>query len=176
MKRRLNTLTLMKHAGLPVLLLAAMTLGSCDTKTLYEETLEIQESGWTYSDTLAYHFSVNDTLQIYDLYLTLWHRREYPFQNVYVNVHTVFPEGQRLVERLSLEMMDADRSLWLGECGNEKCRLDMVLQEGAFFQQPGDYTILLEQHTRIDTLPGIERIALKIEETDQRREAANPVY
>lgn len=158
----------MKYVHL--LFLLTMFLCSCGTAVLYEEHKDIPEFGWRYADTLNYEFSVTDTLQIYDLYLTLWHNREYPFQNMYVNVNTTFPGGQRLTERLSLEMMDEGHSTWLGDCGSGHCRLELSLQRGAFFQQPGTYQITLEQFTRRDTLPGVEKIALKIEEADARRE------
>ena len=159
----------MKRLALYFLAAVGVIVSGCGSKVLYKESLVIPDAGWAYADTLEYRFSVSDTLQIYDLSLTVWHKREYPFQNVYVNVHTMFPGGEKLKERLSLEMMDSKESLWLGKCGRERCRLDIVLQEGAFFQQPGEYALLLEQHTRMDTLPGIEQIALQIEATDMRR-------
>lgn len=144
-------------------------LGSCGPSVLYQKSIEIPGENWLYADTLDYHFTVEDTTQIYNLYLTLWHNRDFPFQNAYVMVYTAFPDGQRISERLSLQMMDPETSTWLGDCGKESCRLELALQEGAFFEQAGEYSITLEQHSRRNPLPGVEKVELKIEETGKTK-------
>lgn len=123
---------------------------------------------WVATDSLNFTFSVSDTQQIYNLYLDIVHSPDYDYQNLYVRIHTHFPNGRRLSEPLSLEL--ADRfGRWHGECSDEECLLSIPIQEGAFFSQPGTYTITAEQFMRQDTLPGIHRIGFKVEETDSRR-------
>ena len=156
-------------APLSLVLLFLVFLTSCGQNYVVEETKEITSSGWTYADSLSYTFTIEDTLQIYDLHLLIEHTTDFPFQNLYVRLKTRFPDGQRTNELVSLELAGAGGN-WLGECNNERCILDIPIQQGAYFNEPGQYELTIAQYTRRDTLPGVRAITFALEETENRRE------
>lgn len=149
---------------LPLLLL----LTACGPSYSYRETKEIPSAGWAYADSLRYTFTVEDSLQLYDLHLLLDHSPDFPYQNFYVRIATVFPEGERTSEQLSLQLAETT-GYWLGECGGSSCTLDIPLQQGAYFSQPGSYEVVIGQYSRRDTLPGVYSVTLALEERDERR-------
>lgn len=148
-------------------LLVAVILTSCGPEYVYEKAYQIDDSGWSYDDTLVFDFEVVDTVTIYNLYLDLTYSTQYPNQNVYVRIHTSFPSGERLAEEVSLEL--SEKGQWQGDCNQQRCRQRIPLQTDAFFNQIGPHRFVLEQFMRRNPVTGLEQIALRIEDTGQRR-------
>ncbi|HRW76587.1 MAG: gliding motility lipoprotein GldH [Saprospiraceae bacterium] len=146
----------------------ALALASCGQPTILDQKFDLPETGWTYADSLLWDFEVVDTNAIYDLLLTVDHSTDFRYQNCYVRFHTLFPEGQRLTETVSLELQ-TQVGQWVGNCGRSDCELTIPIQQNAFFNQPGSYRIVMEQYMRQDSLPGIESFNLRIEDTGKRR-------
>ena len=145
-----------------------MTLSACGPDYAYQKTYAIDGANWTYADSLKFEFEVNDTSDVYNLWLTVDHNIDYEFQNLYINIRTKFPSGSQLAEPLSLEL--ANRiGQWYGKCNNSYCHLRIPIQEGAFFNQTGKYEITLDQYMRQNPVAGIRNIGFLLEKTDQSR-------
>jgi gliding motility-associated lipoprotein GldH len=147
---------------------ALLFIASCDRKTLYQETQEIPDGGWNYRDSLNFTFPVTDTTELYDMYLIFSHADSFPHQNIYLKLYTRFPDGKRLSRVRSFDLFDA-KGASNGDCSGGKCRVRSLLQDNAYFNRPGAYTITLEQFTRHDILPGVESLGLSIEKTGKKR-------
>jgi len=159
---------MIKNFLLPGFVFALVFL-SCGPNLIYNQKFEIPESQWAYADTLDFNFNIPDTTSIYNIFLEVTHSTEFSKQNFYVLIHTQFPSGDRIREQVSLELSN-QAGFWFGDCGSESCTLSIPLQEGAYFNQPGDYKITIEQYSRNPKLEGINSLALKIEETSNKRE------
>lgn len=158
----------MHHRYLAALLLPGLLL-ACDTGLHYQEEHAIPEdSGWTYADSLSFSFDIADTLALYDLILVVDHRTGYPYQNLYTRIHTIFPSGRRLSQVLSLELMDKV-GYWQGDCRGERCSLRIPIQESAYFNETGTYSLRLEQYMRRDSLPGLDALSLEVRSTGEKR-------
>lgn len=151
-----------------LIFLSISLLAACGQPTLVDHQIDIPDKGWTYADTLRWDFEVADTNAIYDLLLTIEHGTDFRYQNCYVQFHTLFPQGEVLTEKVSLELQ-TQVGQWLGDCGSSDCELTIPIQQNAFFNQSGKYAILMEQYMRQDSLPGIESFNLRIEDTGKRR-------
>lgn len=139
-------------------------LNSCGKTYHYQNTISIPNQAWSYQDTVDFQFDILDTTKIYNLLIDIDHTTNYPFQNMYVEIFTKFPEGQRIKEMVSLEL--ANRAgAWNSDCRGETCNLEIPIQEGAFFNQAGAYTISFKQFMRKNPLKGIKKLGLKIEDT-----------
>lgn len=141
---------------------------SCGKPVLVDQCKQIPDTGWTWADSLAWTFTVEDTTAIYDLLLTVDHGTDYRWQNAYVRFHTLFPGGEHLEEVVSLELQTAS-GRWLGNCSGSDCSLTIPIQQNTFFNQPGEYRLLLEQDMRQDSLTGLRSVCLRIEDTGNRR-------
>ena len=150
-----------EHSSLlTILILSALVLSSCNQNTVYQKSILI-DGAWTYSDHLAYEFTVEDTSSLYSLWLDVDHLSTYAFQNVYVQIHTSFPDGSSKSDIVSLELANQN-GLWNGNCRGESCHINIPLQEKTYFQVPGKYGIRLEQFMRQDNLAGIKAFNLRL--------------
>lgn len=136
---------------------------ACGKSYFFQEKKEIAHGLWAYSDTVAFRFSIADTSHTYNLYLDFEYADTFATQNIYVQLHTVFPNGKRLNKQRSFDFFDAQGAP-RGKCSGSSCSCQILLQENAFFDQPGQYYIGLEQFTRRDPLPGLRALGLTIED------------
>lgn len=141
----------------------------CHSNVLYEEKRDLPaQTGWRYADTLLYTFEVQDTSVLYDLFLDLDYQRSFRTQNVYLRLTTIFPDGKRVEKVKSFDLFDG-----LGkpnaQCGGDNCHGRAVLQEKAYFAQPGRYGLLLEQYMRADSLAGIQQVGLTVLKTAEKK-------
>lgn len=157
-------MNLYKKSFLVFLFLGAILFFGCGKNYLFDKTYEIQNGAWTYQDTLNFSFEIQDTSKIYNLFLNFDHSTDYGFQNLYINIYTLFPTGEQIKEMVSFEIANKG-GVWFGDCDSEECHLEVPIQENAFFDIPGKYEITVEQNMRKNPLEGIRKIALKIEDT-----------
>ncbi len=141
----------------------------CKKNYLFEDSYVIESGEWTYQDTVDFKFEIKDTTKIYNLFLDFEHSTDYEFQNLYINIYTYFPSGKRIKELVSFELANKG-GVWFGDCDAEQCKLEVPIQQNAFFSLPGNYVMTVEQYMRKSPLHGIRSIALKIEETEHSRE------
>lgn len=151
-----------------ILILLAISLCACGPNYIVDESRDIPNGLWAYADSIRFEADIPDTTRVYDLWLSLDHAPEFEWQNLYVRIHTLFPDGRRLSAPLSLELADL-RGVWQGKCNAKRCRFRVPIQEGAYFQLPGRYAFTIEQHMRVNPVRGLERIAFQIEETKKER-------
>ncbi len=120
--------------------------------------MEIGEQ-WSYDDLLVSSYDVQDTMQKYDLALRVNHSLEYDYQNVYLQVKTVFPDGKETSNPLSLNLADKIGT-WLGKCGGDGCDITFSFQDDFRFQSLGKHEFSIGQFSRENQLAGISEIEL----------------
>ena len=159
----------MKIQLLSIAFVSLLAFFACDSKNyLLDEIQTLPETGWTHQDTLVFKADIQDTAALYNLILTLEHRTTYAKQNIYTVIHTTFPDGQRFTKEVSLDLANKTGK-WYGDCSSSECLLHVPIQQQAFFNQAGVYTFVIEQFTRFNPLPDVQKVGFKIENTGQKR-------
>ena len=149
----------------PVLfVLIFLLVSSCGPQYIYQETVEIPQAEWQYDNLLKFDFDIQDTNRIYNLSLDITHSPDFSFQNIYTQIHTSFPSGEKIKEQVPFNFADKT-GRWFGRCSKEWCTLELKIQENAFFNALGQHTISIEQYLRVNPLSGIKSMTLKIEDT-----------
>lgn len=130
---------------------------SCST--IYDETQVLEAQTWKQGQVVQFEFDIQDTTQLYDVYLEVGHTTAYSYQNIYCWITTTMPDGTERSEQHSLELANA-KGYWLGDCSGESCqrRIPFIIQ--AAFPYKGRYRIQFEQHSRQATLAAIEHLRL----------------
>ena len=134
---------------------AALILVSCNSDVVYKEKYKFPEEEFTKGNPIDYTFEIQDTSLRYDIMLDLHHSDEYAYQNLYVKITTVFPDGKKIDDVVSLELSKSGTA-WQGECGGGECKVPIVLIEKTKFKLPGKYKISLEQYGRTTTVSGLK--------------------
>lgn len=134
---------------------------ACNEEPIYTASLEIPDGKWDYENLLTCEVEVQDTSERFDLVLDLVHSTAYEYQNLYINIHTTYPDGNSRKQQLSMDMA-APTGQWYGNCNRSQCELRVVLQENAFFNQQGRHQFQVEQYMRENPVLGIYSISLNL--------------
>ena len=160
----------MKNSPVILFLLIALcfTITSCGPNYILDTEYSLDNESWNYDNPLIFETEIADTSLIYNIYLDLEHSPEFSMQNLYVQIRTAFPNGNKNSELVSLELANK-AGQWFGRCNEKSCKLRIPLQEGAYFNALGKHQFTLEQYTRKAALPAVQSIAMRIEQTDKSR-------
>lgn len=151
--------------------LFSVLLMSCGKEYVYDEEVEIPDNIWTYDQAIDFEFEVEDTTQLYNLYVEVMHHKEYQNQNAYAKLQITFPDGAIKMREVSFELASAEGD-WMGECSGDYCRSTLAYNgtEPMRFLQKGKFKMHFEQYTRQDSLEGIRSLRLMLEEAELKKE------
>lgn len=146
--------------GKVALVLTFLSIIACDDPVLVEKQFDIEaEKGWHYDEVLTFPFEVGDTARQYALMLDVRHKPDYAYQNLYLQLTTIFPNADTSMNPLSIELADK-AGQWYGSCSGRACDVTIPLQESIRFQAKGKYEIRIEQYMRVNPVKGLERLRL----------------
>ena len=154
--------------NLLILLSLPLAISACNQNNIFDKQFDVKNQKWSYTDTLNFPFDIKDTSELYNIVLHVKHQTDYPLQNLYLNIYTAFPAGQRIKQLLNIDLAD-QTGKWNGKVNGKSCDFDIKIQENAFFNIQGKHTITLEQFTRLNPLPAIQTIGLTIEDTKHKK-------
>ena len=133
---------------------------SCDnSQYLFRENTSIDNEVWRVNTQIPFRFTVSDTTQIYKIGFNIRYTYSYPQQNLYVFLHTVFPNGMRTHDTLSVDLFSPEGKA-LGK-GKRVLELQHYFAR-VKFPMSGEYFMSLEQAMRMDTLQGVTSMGLYI--------------
>ncbi len=160
----------MKTNTFILILMLSIGILACKDTCVSNTNLSIPSYGWTYKDSLQYNFEIKDTSKLYNLYLDINHTSAYPLQNLYTYIKTAYPNGKVYQQQLNMDLA-AKSGQWNGEKEwfSDKYNLRIVLQEGSFFNQVGQYKLSLQQYLRQDSILGLNSITFCIEDAQRKR-------
>jgi len=143
-----------------VLILSIVGILSCGGKVIYQETKAITEP-WNAQDSISFMYEITDTIVPYDLMLEIVHTPTYSYENLYVMVNTLFPDGTIKRGPLTLQLSNNNGS-WIGKCNDEQCDTKLYLSSKAYYKTPGKYTLSFAQFSRNEQLPGVKSLTLSV--------------
>lgn len=133
-------------------------LTSCSEDYLFKVEKNFEDKVWTWEDAFNFEFEIKDSLARYDFEVELVHSPDFEYQNLYVEIATVFPNGKEISDITSFELQEG--GAWKANCGST-CKLNFYLHENAR-AKPGKYKMRLKQDTRVNELQGIASIRFGI--------------
>ncbi|MDG5800486.1 gliding motility lipoprotein GldH [Marinilabiliaceae bacterium ANBcel2] len=139
---------------------------SCSSPVIYEETYEVNESGWLYSDSAAFTFSLSDTSRVLDIGVTLRHSEDYPYRNIWLFLEVDAPGTTGYVDTLELYISD-NKGEWLGRKRDGAIEVSALYQHDVKIAEEGDFTWRLVHGMRRELLPGIHSLQLWVQDGEQ---------
>lgn len=134
-------------------IISVLLLSACNGKDFfYHENSAIAGEVWTTDNQLPFRFSIADTTTAHVVGLTVRYTLHFPKQNLYVFVHTTFPDGTLACDTVSINLFAMDGTPY-GK-GKRIKELDVPMAK-IRFPQSGQYSIRLEQGMRTDALEGM---------------------
>lgn len=144
--------------------LILLMLVSCDPGRIYDQSHAVPGNGWDRDSVFHYTVGIDDSLELYDFFISIRNHADYPYSNIYFFFTTEFPNGHTTTDTIECILADID-GRWLGNgTGAIKDNL-IMLQHGLRFPITGEYHFFIEQAMRDQPLKGIEDIGLRVEKS-----------
>lgn len=142
---------------------ALLVFSSCDKSRVMEENIPVKDYKWDYSDAKVFTAEIKDTTANYNIYVNLRHSFQFEWRNLWVNIETTFPNGKVYERRVNLLLSEADGH-WFGDCLGDNCDIRVSIQQNAFFPLTGKYTFKITQDMRVNPLPYIKDVGMRVEQ------------
>ena len=134
---------------------------ACNESAYYKQSIEITEGSWAFENPVNFEIDIDDIESYFDLILDVDHSPEYSYENLYVNIHTTFPSGEKVTDLVSLQLTD-NLDQWEGKCNANQCTVSILLQNRVYFKEKGKHTISIEQYNRENPIEGVMALTMKM--------------
>lgn len=162
---------LQKNNFLIIGIALSLVLFSCDKKRVFDEYQEIDGS-WHKNQKVTFSFEQNDTITDYNMFVNIRNNNSYPFNNLFLIVSMLQPDGVTKVDTLEYLMAKEDGTL-LGDGFSDVKESKLWYKEKAKFPKIGKYTIDIQQAVRetgkvsgMEQLGGISEVGFRIEKAE----------
>lgn len=158
----------MQHIHRSILLFVlVLMLGSCLSSPYYHKEYAIPGNKWSYDYTPSFKFEVTDTNSLYNLQFLIRHTDAYPYSNIWLMLYTKQP-GDTTFTKTRVEIPLAEPGgKWLGRGMGEIWEHRMAVSDNrdtTMFRKAGIWELKLEQNMRINPLPEVMQVGLRVEE------------
>ncbi|MFK8037521.1 MAG: gliding motility lipoprotein GldH [Crocinitomicaceae bacterium] len=136
-------------------------LVACDDSVVYENNQSFTNNTWVYEDAKTFSFEISDSLIPVKLSVNLRTTTNYPYSNIYMFMHSDYPNGYKDIDTLEFFLADPEGN-WLGDNSGTVVENRAMLSKG-LFPSTGIYTFKLEQAMRNDSLPEVLDVGMRVE-------------
>lgn len=135
---------------------------SCDPTRVFDENETLPENLWDRKNRLAFNVPITDTVSPYNVFINVRNADGYPYGNLFLFIHSTFPNGQKFTDTLECVLADANGK-WLGDGIGDIYDNQIPFKHNVRFRLAGNYNFELEQGMRLEMLPLIMDAGIRIE-------------
>jgi len=137
-------------------------VSGCKSNRIYERYETVNGYQWQYHDIKTFTAKITDTSAIYNLYVDIRNSEAYPYSNLWLNLTSKSPEGIEQKQRFNFTLADVDGK-WNGDILGDVHDHRFTAASQVRFPRTGTYTFNLQQDMRIDPLPGVMDVGIRLE-------------
>lgn len=149
------------------LTLLIFLITSCDRNKVYEEYIKIDNNTWSNDNIVKFEFEIEDTSTLHNVYINVRHASLYQYNNLWLFVTSSAPNGTKAVDTVELVLID-NENRWIGDGLGDIWDVQIPWKTGVRFSHQGVYRVQFEQAMRVDKLPGIMDMGLRVEKASQK--------
>ena len=138
------------------------TFISCDRNRVFEENKNIPENLWYINNKVTFDINITDTVSANNLYINVRNSGSYSYSNLFVFLTTYLPDNTASKDTLECTLADASGK-WLGSGLGDIWDNKILFKRDFRFPQKGKYRFEMVQGMRINPLPLIADVGLRIE-------------
>lgn len=154
-------------------LLSILFLTGCMESPYFQKDVTIPGYQWKYDYQPVFKVDIKDTSAMYHLYFIIRHTETYPFANLWMQIYTKEP-NDTVFQQSRIEIPLAEESgKWLGRGMGEIWEQRMPITRNdapMIFKKPGTYEIKFEQNMRINPLPEVLQVGLRVEKLGYKKQ------
>jgi gliding motility-associated lipoprotein GldH len=148
------------------LLLITLLAVACVPGGQYAKVYYFSKKTWEYKDVKEFKFTIKDTSKNYNLIFLMQHTYAFPHSNIWINLSTKYPSGHSDTSHHLEIPLALLNGTWLGRSAGNISTQEMNIGpdcRALHFAEKGEYTMTMQQDTRLNPLPEINYVGLKIE-------------
>ncbi len=145
------------------LLLVTIGIISCNQHVDFDQYVTIPKDGWSMDSMAVFKVDVTQQATVYDIYLNIRNRSEYPNSNLWLFVDVISPSGKTMHQKVDCVLAD-ESGKWLGAGWGDLFHVKIPFMEDVKFAEEGTYTFRIVHGMRNEDLEGIHNIGLRLEE------------
>ena len=157
--KSLRTFFNIRIAGI---LIPVLMLSSCDPNVVFEDNVKLPENRWEISNIVKLETEIADTITPHNIYINVRNAGGYQFSNLFVFFTTQTPSGKAARDTIELTLADASGK-WLGDGMGDIWDNRLLFKSNFIFPEKGNYIFMLEQAMRVNPLPQVMDVGLRIE-------------
>lgn len=142
--------------------LMMVLFASCGNGSYNERTI-LPNAEWAQENRVTFDVAVSDSTCGYVFGLDVRHLENYRYSNLFVFLHTTFPNGNITHDTIECTLAMPD-GRWIGKSSGSMRDLHIPLNESLRFPLCGNYHFEIEQAMREPVLKGITDIGIFIEQ------------
>lgn len=136
---------------------------SCDKNRVFEENKDFDGFRWDYADAKVFEVAIEDAAPK-SVFINFRHTYFFETRNVRLNMEVKFPNDS--IAKLPINILLSEpNGMWHSECSGDIC--DFKFPVEAFtnysFADTGKYTFTLTQDMRVNPLPNVMAVGLRVE-------------
>ena len=158
----------MKLKNIILISIIALLSISCDSNKLYESNVEIPEGIWDVENVAQFKFDIEDTKIPYNLKVNVRNTQFYMSQNLWIFIKTTSPSNKSQYDTLNCILAD-DKGKWMGSGMGDIWDISLPYKKSIGFPEKGQYTVEIKHGMRMEKLPMILEIGLRVEKTEENK-------
>ena len=147
-----------------IIVLFIVILTACDRTVVFEKNTVIPDNRWEMNNIVKLEVEIKDSITPNNIYINVRNAGGYPYSNLYLFLNTTTPKGEESRDTVELTLAD-ERGRWLGNGSGDIWDNRILLKRKFRFPQTGMYHFELQQAMRINPLPQIMDVGMRIEKT-----------
>lgn len=140
-------------------------LASCGLAPHYQGTEPVPGNAWAYTFKPKFAFEITDSTAVYQPYFIIRHTDAYPYNNLWMWLYIKKPgDSSATKARINIVLAEAGGK-WLGRGMGEiyEQRMPISLGDSVDLSRPGTYEVVMEQNMRINPLPEVLHVGMRVE-------------
>ncbi len=145
----------------PLILFCVLFFTSCDNSRIFEQNRAIPEIGWANKNSIKFDVNISNIKAPTNFFINVRNSEGYPYSNLFLFIKTTFPNGKMSNDTLECVLAN-ENGKWLGSGLGDIYDNQIPFKRNVRFPVIGKYTFEIQHAMRMDTIPLIMDIGLRI--------------
>lgn len=143
-------------------------LVGCDSRRVFEDNIEFHDRKWKISEPVQLEFKIEDVSIKYNLLLNIRNSIEYPYARIFVNYDLTRQDSSLSKKMIAEYLFDQKTGKPFGTSGiGDIYDHQFPILKDYSFEKIGSYKMKLDQFMRMDTIPGIIAVGVRVEKIEE---------
>jgi gliding motility-associated lipoprotein GldH len=142
---------------------------ACTSNDVYFQYKSVAPKGWSKDSVYSFDIPISDTTVLYNVYVNVRNRGEYPYQNLWLFLSKTTPDKTQSKDSIECYLAD-QRGKWLGSGIGSIMEMPVLYQQNVRFKTKGTYHYKIVHGMRDSILIGINDIGMRVEKAGKKQD------